>query len=451
MRIAMIHFRVGATDGVSLEMDKWKTQLEKLGHTVIYVAGETFREKGRVIPGLNIHSKTHHHFFHNAYESLDDYENEDAFLDAIYKEARSIEDALKTVFTEEAIDCVIPNNVSSLGLNLPVGIAMAHVISDLNLKVIYHHHDFYWERDRYSHPTVSGVQTLLNTYFPADHPKAVHCVINHIARINLLERRNIESIVVPNVFDFSEAPWTMDEYNDDLKKALGIKENDIVFLQATRIEDRKAIELALDTIETVHDLLKNHIGKPLYNHKTIQKDTKIYLIMPGLNELRSDKFKVLEEKIKHVSFEVLFINELTKAKREATALKKYYALWDMYAISDFVTYPSILEGWGNQFIEAIFAKKPILIYEYPVYLSDIKPLNFSVVSLGKNHVKTTSGLAEVPKDKSQHAASLIIDLLLDENLYLFTTESNFEIAQKALSFSTLENQLGDIIKTKLNS
>jgi len=418
MRIAMIHFRVGATDGVSLEMDKWKTQLEKLGHTVIYVAGETFREKGRVIPGLNIHSKTHHHFFHNAYESLDDYENEDAFLDAIYKEARSIEDALKTVFTEEAIDCVIPNNVSSLGLNLPVGIAMAHVISDLNLKVIYHHHDFYWERDRYSHPTVSGVQTLLNTYFPADHPKAVHCVINHIARINLLERRNIESIVVPNVFDFSEAPWTMDEYNDDLKKALGIKENDIVFLQATRIEDRKAIELALDTIETVHDLLKNHIGKPLYNHKTIQKDTKIYLIMPGLNELRSDKFKVLEEKIKQVSFEVLFINELTKAKREATALKKYYA---------------------------------ILIYEYPVYLSDIKPLNFSVVSLGKNHIKTASGLAEVPKDKRQHAASLIIDLLLDENLYLFTTESNFEIAQKALSFSTLENQLSDIIKTKLNS
>lgn len=31
MRIALAHFRVGETDGVSLEMDKWKMQLEKWG------------------------------------------------------------------------------------------------------------------------------------------------------------------------------------------------------------------------------------------------------------------------------------------------------------------------------------------------------------------------------------------------------------------------------------
>ena len=34
MNIAMTHFRVGETDGVSLEMDKWKTVLERNGHTV---------------------------------------------------------------------------------------------------------------------------------------------------------------------------------------------------------------------------------------------------------------------------------------------------------------------------------------------------------------------------------------------------------------------------------
>ena len=34
MNIAMIHYRVGETDGVSLEMDKWKKVLEKNGHRV---------------------------------------------------------------------------------------------------------------------------------------------------------------------------------------------------------------------------------------------------------------------------------------------------------------------------------------------------------------------------------------------------------------------------------
>ncbi len=31
MNIALTHFRVGETDGVSLEMDKWKIVLEKWG------------------------------------------------------------------------------------------------------------------------------------------------------------------------------------------------------------------------------------------------------------------------------------------------------------------------------------------------------------------------------------------------------------------------------------
>ena len=34
-RIALCHFRVGETDGVSLEMGKWRQVLERLGHEVV--------------------------------------------------------------------------------------------------------------------------------------------------------------------------------------------------------------------------------------------------------------------------------------------------------------------------------------------------------------------------------------------------------------------------------
>lgn len=39
MNILLAHFRVGETDGVSLEMDKWKWALESLGHKVFYLPG----------------------------------------------------------------------------------------------------------------------------------------------------------------------------------------------------------------------------------------------------------------------------------------------------------------------------------------------------------------------------------------------------------------------------
>ena len=39
MKFGLLHFRVFQTDGVSLEMDKWRIVLERLGHKVVYISG----------------------------------------------------------------------------------------------------------------------------------------------------------------------------------------------------------------------------------------------------------------------------------------------------------------------------------------------------------------------------------------------------------------------------
>ena len=44
MNIALIHYRAGLMDGVSLEMERWKTVLVRLGHNVHIIAGNN--EKG---------------------------------------------------------------------------------------------------------------------------------------------------------------------------------------------------------------------------------------------------------------------------------------------------------------------------------------------------------------------------------------------------------------------
>ncbi len=40
LSIGMIHFKTGDTDGVSLEMDKWRDVFLSEGHTVHYCCGQ---------------------------------------------------------------------------------------------------------------------------------------------------------------------------------------------------------------------------------------------------------------------------------------------------------------------------------------------------------------------------------------------------------------------------
>ena len=51
-RIGICHFRVGLTDGVSLEIEKWKDVLEKIGHKVYLLAGEAPDIGATIIPKL---------------------------------------------------------------------------------------------------------------------------------------------------------------------------------------------------------------------------------------------------------------------------------------------------------------------------------------------------------------------------------------------------------------
>ncbi len=90
---------------------------------------------------------------------------------------------------------------------------------------------------------------------------------------------------------------------------------------------------------------------------------------------------------------------------------KVYSLWDSYVLADVVTYPSTWEGWGNQYIEAVFAKLPVLIWEYPVWQTDLGPAGFEVVSLGRELTgKDAAGLVTVAPEKVLAAAFRVREL-----------------------------------------
>ena len=113
MNIALCHFRVGETDGVSLEMDKWKEALEKLGHTVIYIAGSQGTASAKIIPSLHYQLPLNTKIVNNVYRDFKEYDSEEALKDDIFSLATEIEEDLIACIKENKIDILVPNNILS--------------------------------------------------------------------------------------------------------------------------------------------------------------------------------------------------------------------------------------------------------------------------------------------------------------------------------------------------
>ena len=118
MNIGMIHFKVGGTDGVSLEMDKWKLVLEEMGHRVYYCAGDLGTVEGTLIEEIFHHREDAHRLNVNTFGQLKDYPNEAAYRAELYGKADVIELKLRAWVEDKKIDFLIPENVWSVGASL---------------------------------------------------------------------------------------------------------------------------------------------------------------------------------------------------------------------------------------------------------------------------------------------------------------------------------------------
>ncbi|BES66007.1 mannosylglucosylglycerate synthase [Gottschalkiaceae bacterium SANA] len=443
MRIALCHYRIGETDGVSLEMDKWKEILEEMGHEVFMIAGSSGTTEGYVIPELGYRYEEDLRIERNAYVAFNEYKNEIELMAAIEKAADRLENRFTRIFQSLGIEMVIPNNIFSIGRSLPTALALKRVIEKLKLAVICHHHDFFWERANFSKPTCKGVADLLEELYPPADQGYRHVVINHIAQESLRKRKGYDSTVVPNVFDFEGEAWCVDAYNQDFKEKLGLRPQDVIFLQATRVTNRKAIELAIDQIAVLNQerFRKDWVGKALYDGRIFQADSKIVLVLPGMIESDDGYEKRLVARAKDKGVALRWIGEWVDHSRTHTEAHKVYSLWDAYVFADFITYPSIWEGWGNQFLEGVFAKKPILIFEYAVYKSDIEAAGFETISLGDEYQIDEAGMAWVEPLRHEMVAKEILECLTNQKKYREMCDRNFAIGSRTFSHTNLRKIL----------
>ncbi len=416
MRIGLIHYRAGLMDGVSLEMEKWRAVLTGMGHSVEIVAGNSCPGVDITIPGIEYND------VRNLALNERLYEKGEIETQALFEEIHERSEELLRDFDRE--------------LSLPAGLALYMYARDSGKPFISHNHDFWWDRPYYSSPH-PGVVEILERYFPPSLENVSHITINSISAGDLLRRRKLRATVVPNVMDFAQQSWTSWEKNLQLRRLAGIAENDVVFLQATRVTERKAIELAVELVARFNSLSHVLKGRSLYTGREFSG--RAHLVLTGLTEKRSLGYR---EKIDALASK-LGVNVVDLSYHCCETQKEFF---QSYSIADIVTYPSILEGWGNQLLEAMFARKPVALFKYAVFKSDIEDSGLSFVDLGNSYI-LEGGLVKIADEVFDRAIKNLVDLLFNRQKYLAATENNFSIGSEKFGYGTLEGILRELLSS----
>ncbi len=409
MNIGVISTRLAGTDGVSLESAKLVTIAKQFGHQVFYCAGE-------LDPNLEGLEDPRLHFEDAAAKDLHDRafvakETAVSLLPDIHQRAQELKRPLRQFLTEYNIEYVIIQNAFAIPMQLPLAQALTELMAELKLPGLAHNHDFYWERPRFLD---SHITDFLDQFFPPALPGLDHAVINSLAQTALKQRRGLDSFIIPNVFDFHTPPPGIDDFNADFRQTIGLKPDDWLILQPTRVIPRKGIEL---TIELLHQL-GNKRAKLVITHKAGDE---------GLEYLHE-----LEALAKAKGVKLIYAGEEVEDQRRWDGDKKVYSLWDAYPHADLVTYPSFIEGFGNALIETVYFKLPAMVNRYPVYAADIGPLGFQ--------------FAEIEGKITSETVEIVRGWLEEPETAVPATTHNYELGKQHFSYKTLAKILAPFLQ-----
>jgi len=409
-RIGFVGTRFAGTDGVSLESAKWAQLLWDHKHISYWYGGVLDRDDSisMSVPYAN--------FKHPDIEWINDrvFGRSQRTPD-VTQRIWSYSEFLKTTLYEFKkrfdIEIFIVENALCLPMNLPLGVAITQYIAETGFPTIAHHHDFAWERDRFS---VNAVQDFLDMAFPPSLPTVQHVTINSFAQAQLSRRKGESSTLVPNVLDFENPPPEPDEYSQSFREDLDLEPDDIIFLQPTRVVPRKGIEHSIAVVAA----LKNPKCKLVVSHESGDEGHD-YMI--ALQELA-------EQEGVDLRFASTRVGEIRATNEEG---ERTYTLADAYSQADFITYPSMYEGFGNALLEAFYYRKPVLVNRYSIFITDIEPKGYKVIAM--------NGL--VTRDVIEHVRKVIKDEAYRNEM----VEHNYELSKAFFSYSVLRRRLRALI------
>ncbi len=404
--IGFVATRFAGTDGVSLESAKWAKVLHDHQHSSHWYAGklDTDPAASMLVPEAYFGDPANVWVNERAFGTLT---RDREVTQKIHELSEHLKGTLYEFVDRFGIEILIVENALCIPMHIPLGVALTHFIAETGIPTIAHHHDFYWERTRF---LVNCIGDYLSMSFPPALPSIQHVTINSHAQEQLALRKGDPSILVPNVLDFENPPPETDGYAADYRRSVNLEPDDIVFLQPTRVVPRKGIEHSIALVAE----LKNPKCKLVVSHEA-GDEGQDYMLM-------------LKEKAEQVGVELRFVHTAVGERRGTTVSgDKLYTLEDVYSQADFITYPSLYEGFGNALLEAFYYRKPVLVNRYSIFVTDIEPKKFRTV--------TMDGM--LTREVVNHVRRVIDDRQYRDEM----VEHNYQMGKAFFSYSVLRRQL----------
>jgi glycosyltransferase involved in cell wall biosynthesis len=428
MNIGIIIGRIGGVDGVALETEKWIEVLRAMGHRVFTLSGQ-FQERPmdpateNLVPEMSFFSPES--FWSQKKAFFYPETNPEELIEHLNLYSKMIYKKIMRWIQERQIQMLISENASALPSHLEMGMAINKAVFKTGIPTITHDHDFAWERgDRYLSPH-KEINEFVSEVFPLRAPNSVHAVINSHAASTLRERFGREAIMVPNVMDFDQPFGLHTEKNEALAEHMGFQKTDLFLFQITRIVRRKGIESA---IRLIHEL----------------DDKKIKLIITGnyADDAGSAYYNELVNLIHDLklSEQVRFAYHLFHNKGLSNGNGEVrFSLSDAYAKATACTYFSTYEGFGNAFVEAVLARRPVFVNNYlPVYMPDIGSKGFKTVMIENGEL-------------TGRAVGEMAEIIYKPKLAAEIADYNFILGKKEFSFDTLREKLDQLIGKALKA
>ena len=407
--IGFISFRLAGTDGVSLEAAKWAAVLEQMGCECYYMAGEldTAPERSCLEDKLHFQDPEIKAIYEESFRGT---VRRASLTSKIHDIRVHLKKKINDFIRTWDMDLLILQNVLTIPLNIPLGLALTEIIVETGLPVIAHHHDFFWERKRFLR---NCIWDYLNMCYPPHIRTMEHVVINTSGQNQLALRTGISSTLIPNVMNFELGPPPPDGYIANVRKDLGVEDDELFVLQPTRVVQRKGIEHAIELVARL-----NRKAVLVISHASGDEGYEYQMRVKEYAEL--------------MNIRSLFVEDIIKETRGTTEDgRRVYVLQDIYPHADLVTYPSLIEGFGNAFLETIWFRKPILVNNYSIYSTDIKPKGFRVIEMDNFISAETIETAQ--------------RVLRDPQLAREMADVNYALGLKHYSYQVLRNHLKAVL------
>ena len=402
MRIGMVSMRFAGLDGVSLESAKVAKVLTGSGHEVAWFGGElgVDFQPGLVVPEAHFSTPENEAIQQACFGSRATTAEVRSQIEAT---AEVVEEGLRRFIAEFDLDALMIQNAFAIPMQLSLAVALTRVL-ETGMPAVAHHHDFYWERERFA---ICGVPDLIEANFPPLLPNLRHVVINQDAADDLEQRTGVRATVLPNVMDFATPPHDGD--GAAYRAAAGVSGETLVLLQPTRVIPRKGIEL---TVELAGRLA------PLVNRP-------VSILVSHPDDLDEEYWASLSELADERSVDLRLVSAGDRAEH----------LGDAYAAADLVCFPSFYEGFGNALLEAFHFRRPVFVNRYSVYVRDIGPAG----------VRCVESDGAITDEVVSEALKVVSDSDLAEEM----VETNYRVGFESFSYQVVADRILPLFSTAL--